>query len=1245
MSKRKNGGIIGPDNKTTLSIKPSGVFTTDEVYAMREKAKPKVSTERLSRKDSWEEPERDPYFNQVCISTGDIGYTDWLMRDKSSNNWGDFVTPNEYYREQSPTYFGPRYAHWCTSFHDDGYLYVEDPTGKLAFGTGSFTIEFWVKLSRQDATQHYIMGRGNTAGVGTGTGWTVFINSAYKIGFYDGVGNVTGTATTALNRDTWYHVAIARSLNFNETKIYINGVAEATFAATGNFSDTNQAMYIGRDRVGTSATFFGGKITDIRIKKGVQQYSANFTIPTSPLDMAGSAYSLSIPTYNNGVNQFTQPQGFTIERYGSLARIIDSPFIDNSTLLQGHGATSICVPYSGHYTKIEDRKPSNTSLQFGTGPFTVECWLYVSNAGGGGITGKTETTGTGWSLYANSNSLVFVNGATALTSATIKNMYQGWHHLCAVRENTSANGFKMYIDGALVYTGTCSTDFTATGPLQLFTTKDNGVNLRGNISCLKLSKTARYTTGSTTNGTIAFTPDLDTVGTTDSNTSLLLATGLANSNIAQWVNEGTSRTALWRRSNEPRYGQHHPTNRGRGGSYYNYADTYTNITATTTQGDFDFGTGDFSIELWVNPRYEFYSGYTNESWVVFDTRRYFNDTGICLEFVSHSRGFLVTSNNTPILSENSVDITKYQWVHLCVQRTSGKLALYVNGRMSREVLFNSTVASPLSKLAIGNGSKDVRNWRSFPAWFSDLRILKGSGAYSNGTNNPDYISVPTKVLLTLNNALLKDYSGRNNNVSWPRGDYATGGNWDVYSCNFSPYLPTSPWDLSKEIIGDTSNTDGQFNETSNFTGDGSRQENSCITRMSGPWTIECFQYSQQTNPNAVDSVWSPVYTASTTGHEGWMIRNHYGAGANSYGNVSFAFYTEHDGAVQWLNSTDGTITTFQGHAWNHIAICYDPNKQNKVALFVNGVRKAVRATAFNPGRKTYNTYTVSSGAPNAGVRLSTTARYDNDSATCTVPTQGYVYDQYTLFSAKQYNPFPDRSMNTLIWSYGVTPSTDVKKFGTASMKFTNRDTTLTNRLAYSYNYWGCKIMDTNQQDFTMEFWAAVWDAASGGQSIAAHRVVHHFQNNFLVRVNSAGYWQFGLGDSSTDSQIVTTDAIAATKTSGTMDHIAYVRRGGNYYCYVNGVEKARIFAANPGTYTNGSLSATDPFNVRYDNVTSVKFGATYDDTEAKRWCGFIQDIRMTLASRYTTKVINGVSTMVHEGTNTPALPTKLLPTW
>jgi hypothetical protein len=233
----------------------------------------------------------------------------------------------------------------------------------------------------------------------------------------------------------------------------------------------------------------------------------------------------------------------------------------------------------------------------------------------------------------------------------------------------------------------------------------------------------------------------------------------------------------------------------------------------------------------------------------------------------------------------------------------------------------------------------------------------------------------------------------------------------------------------------------------------------------------------------------------------------------------------------------------------------------------------------------------------------------------------------------------------LIYSYGITPSTDVKKFGTASIKLTNRDTTRVEKINYTYYYWGVDSLMTQGQDHTLEFWAAVWDAASGGQSIPVYRVVYHYANHVQIRVNSAGYWCFVLAETYNDYQLITTDVIAATKTSGGMDHIAYVRRGGSFYCYINGVEKARLFAHNPGIYTTGSLSIADSFNPAFYNVNVLKFGANNAEQQEKAWCGFIQDIRMTMASRYTTKVINGVSTMVHEGTSIPALPTKLLPNW
>jgi len=57
----------------------------------------------------------------------------------------------------------------------------------------------------------------------------------------------------------------------------------------------------------------------------------------------------------------------------------------------------------------------------------------------------------------------------------------------------------------------------------------------------------------------------------------------------------------------------------------------------------------------------------------------------------------------------------------------------------------------------------------------------------------------------------------------------------------------------------------------------------------------------------------------------------------------------------------------------------------------------------------------------------------------------------------------------------------------------------------------------------------------------------------------------------------------------------------------------------------------------------VRLGGHSNDGWQRAWTGNIQDFRVSMIARYETKVINGVPTMCHRGTSTPALPVGLHP--
>ena len=166
------------------------------------------------------------------------------------------------------------------------------------------------------------------------------------------------------------------------------------------------------------------------------------------------------------------------------------------------------------------------------------------------------------------------------------------------------------------------------------------------------------------------------------------------------------------------------------GSAISFEDTGDNITMSGSS-DFNFGTGDFTIEAWVKPRtlsgtHQIISCAVNsENW----------------QLMRHSSGVLRwnskgTNDGSTSAYNSTVDIPLNQWSHVAVCLDGTQLSLYMNG------VCVATFAGYTSNLDF-NGSpcwgawddnKDLENWRGC---MTDMRIYKGVAKYKGGFDVPN----------------------------------------------------------------------------------------------------------------------------------------------------------------------------------------------------------------------------------------------------------------------------------------------------------------------------------------------------------------------------------------------------------------------------------------------------------------------------------------------------------------------------
>jgi len=173
----------------------------------------------------------------------------------------------------------------------------------FAFGTGNFTVEFWMNsVSFANVANTIIIF--DCRPVSTDGLYPCIYFFSGQIRYYvNSADRITGTT---LNTGQWYHVALTRF--GSSTKLFVDGTqVGSTYTDTNNYLCGDNRPVIATRGYTLGENNYNGYVDELRITKGVARYTANFTPQT-----------VAFPNSRNQV----------LTRYVGLVGGIDDKYVD-----------------------------------------------------------------------------------------------------------------------------------------------------------------------------------------------------------------------------------------------------------------------------------------------------------------------------------------------------------------------------------------------------------------------------------------------------------------------------------------------------------------------------------------------------------------------------------------------------------------------------------------------------------------------------------------------------------------------------------------------------------------------------------------------------------------------------------------------------------------------------------------------------------------------------------------------------
>jgi len=570
-----------------------------------------------------------------------------------------------------------------------------------AFGTGNFTVAFWVNI--QGVT--YSGGFATSQNIVDGQDmFLIQVNSSNQLQVVDRTTStivIAASSSTAIPYNQWTNVALIRSgTGTNQTKLYVNGTEVGSATISTNFTGTTLSL-------GSRFTSSGG------IWGPLYGYLSNFiyvdsalspTTPTSPYTNVSGTRLLTCQS-NRFVDNSSSP--VTLTATSNVSVVAFSPFNPTASWSAATNGGSGYFDGTGDYLQLPI-----TAL---SGQFTIEFWFYRA------VTGNNYTFTIGDSLNA-TGIQIYIG-----TTGSILNYYTGqapritatppdvgsWSYIAATRD--SSNVVRLYVNGTQVggtYTHAATLDTTLRVGAEYYSSAVSG-STNGYISNFRISNIVRTITLPTE----PLVNDANTLCLLNfTNAGIYDAT---SKNVLETVGDAqiSNTTAKWGSTSIKFDGT---------GDYLQSPDSEL----------VEFGSGDFTIETWVRfaalpssgAYYTLVSKWDNSTQKAYLFYVY-NASGTYQLYFTYT-----TNGSTNINPVATITPSINTWYHYAVSRSGANLRMFIDGTQvgSTYNIATDTIFGGTYPLQVGAST----GANTLNGYMQDVRVTKGYARYTANFTTP-----------------------------------------------------------------------------------------------------------------------------------------------------------------------------------------------------------------------------------------------------------------------------------------------------------------------------------------------------------------------------------------------------------------------------------------------------------------------------------------------------------------------------